>query len=217
MCDTHGKGHTMPNKYVCWDCGRDKTYIEMTDGLRIQDKKENVGRFFCKECYEKREKEREADLAEYIRLKTKLSLERAVRKLERQSIDIYDYKDAIEAVAEFAGERPDKFDSADEIIAAIILAENEIETHIHYKVGDHEVDFYLPGLKAVLEVDGYLHAYKKEEDSRRDKEVRAMLGEEYEIVRVKTKYLEENAELLVEAIKTLRLAKQAKRKKGLLI
>lgn len=205
-------------QYKCWNCGSDKIYTSMTDGFRTTIGLENhQSRSFCKSCYEALERERESDLKEYIRLKTKLEIERAVRKLERQDLDIYDYKEAIEAVKDFATENPQKFDSSDEIIAAIILAENEVETHIHYRVGNYELDFYLPELKAVLEVDGFLHKHHKERDSKRDREIRYHLGEDVEIVRIPTKYIEENAELLVEAIKTIRKAKQEKRKKGLLL
>ena len=69
---------------------------------------------------------------------------RALCILEKQDLCIYDYKEAIDAVREFAEEQPDKFDSAYEMIAAIILVDNEIECKPQYKVGVYQCDFCIP-------------------------------------------------------------------------
>jgi hypothetical protein len=50
-------------------------------------------------------------------------LERAVRILEKQALDIYQYKDIIEDFEQYVTENPEKFDSAHEMIAAMMLVE----------------------------------------------------------------------------------------------
>lgn len=205
----------------CWICGEEATvFPEIFQAGKEYWRYKDYGahpteyleskrqRGYCALCAEKEEKRRQAEKKEYVRLKKSLMFERAVRLLERQPLDIYDYEEAIKAVGEYAEESPDKFDSADEIIAAIILVDNELDTKIHPKVGKYEVDFMLPTLKIVLEVDGYLHAGRLYFDNERDKAIRNELGHEWEIVRIKTEYLEKNAELLVEAIKTIKNEKQ---------
>ncbi len=188
----------------CWVCGGQATThrnIGERTGIFFEPFKEDVQRCYCDSCFRKVMEQRRKDHAEYVRLKKKLMFERAVCILERQDLCIYDYKEAINAVREFAEEHPDKFDSAYEMIAAIILVDNEIECKPQYKVGDYQCDFCIPAWKVILEIDGDRHRHRKEYDSDRDKAIVAMLGEEWQIVRIKTEYLDMKADLLVEAIK----------------
>ena len=199
----------------CWICNG--TATKKSD-LRETDKfgwVEQIGkRCFCDKCFDDYYKEHNADRNEYIRLKKKLMFERAVRILERQDIDIYEYKEAIEAVQEYNKENLNKFDSSYEIVAAIILINNEVKTKIQYQVGSYRVDFYLPEYKIVLEVDGEQHKHKKKADNERDMKIREILGLDHEIIRVETKSIEENAELLLEAAKSIREERIALRKKN---
>lgn len=181
----------------CWKCGNAEIALNESyvyDGMQ---------RCYCKDCLAEVSGQYKNDLKEYIRLKKKLMFERAVRIMERQSLDIYDYQEAIQAVEEFAREKPDKFDSAYEMIAAIILIDNEIECKLQQKVGKYQCDFCIPSMKVILEIDGERHDHKKRYDSARDSEIMATLGSGWNIVRIKTDYLDQKAELLVEAIKAV--------------
>lgn len=190
----------------CWKCGKpnaEKSFWE-AEGIRK----------YCDECYLLERKEKRHRIVEYLRLKRELMLERAIKILERQKLNIYEYKDPIEAVAEFMQEKPEKLQSADEVVAAIILVDNEIPSKLQYPIGEYKVDFYLPTLKVVFEVDGFLHEKNLYADNERDKEIRKILGADWEVVRIKTKYLEQNAEMLVEAIKAVRDEKKRLRAKN---
>lgn len=214
----------------CWTCGKEVDYNYesnfknvKTDRQRfylLSEQKEildNTGqceRAYCAECGGIVEQEYQDDLAEYLRLKSKLMVNRAIRTLERQTIDIYDYREAIEVVSEFAANNTEKFMSSEEIIAAIILVHNEIKTTIQHKILNYQVDFYLPTLKVVLEIDGYMHDHSEIKDSRRDMKIREELGDEWEIIRIPTKYIDENAEMLPEAIKEAKKLKQQLRQKN---
>lgn len=193
----------------CWECGKSgekrRNIGEQTKGrLRMLIPfDEKAQRCYCEECFDKVTKQYQRDMSEYVRLKKKLMFERAVRILERQKLDIYDYQEAIQAVGEFAEAQPDKFDSSHEMVAAIVLIQNEIECHLQYKVGRYQCDFCLPGLQVILEIDGERHKANKKYDTERDMEIRAELGAGWQIVRIKTDYLEENAKLLPEAIESV--------------
>ena len=164
---------------------------------------DNVQRCYCEDCFRAVTEQHKKDVAEYARLKKKLMFERAVRLLERQSLELYDYQEAIKAVEEFAAGHPNKFDSAYEMIAAIMLIDNEIPCEMQYKVGCYQCDIRLPTMKVILEVDGDRHKYRKKFDAERDQEIMRELGTGWEVVRIKTDYLEKNADLLVEAIRAI--------------
>lgn len=192
----------------CWICGKDgeehRKVGERDPIFRdvVPFDKESQ-RCYCKECFDRVTKEYKDDVNEYMRLKKKLMFERAVRILERQSLNIYDYQEAIQAVEEFATEHPDKFDSAYEMVAAIILVDNEIPCKLQHKIGKYQCDFYIPSMKVLLEIDGERHKYKKMADTKRDAEIMRTLGNAWNIVRINTDYLDQKADLLVEAIKTI--------------
>ena len=71
---------------------------------------------------------------------------------------------------------------------------------MQYKIGRYQVDFLLPEIGVVLEIDGDRHKYKKNYDNARDAYIKKQLGYGWDIVRIKTEYLDKNASKLVEAI-----------------
>lgn len=201
---TGGLGDTMLMR-KCWVCG-----AEATDFVLIgkydkwkESKHYKKQRGYCKNCYPVVMAEMDKDKSEYVRLRKKLMYERAVSSLERQRLDIYDYEEALKAVEDFSRDNPDKFDSSEEMIAAAILINEEISINIGWKVGRYTVDIAIPGMFVLLEIDGETHRSRLYYDNERDKEIRAMLGGKWEIVRIKADYLDQNAEMLVEAIKAV--------------
>lgn len=196
-----GDGKIMSKK--CWICGG-----EAVKGFAVGEEREKFAkpdddknqRFYCDKCFSKIHEERKADKEEYVRLKKKLMFERAVRILEKQNVDMYEYQEAVNAVEEYVAENPSKFDSADEMIAAIILIQNEVYCKIQYKILEYTVDFCLPDLKVILEIDGDRHGNRREYDNLRDSAIKRHLGTDWEIVRIKTEFLEMKAEKLYEAI-----------------
>ena len=144
-------------------------------------------RTYCEECEASIREKNKNMLKEYLHLKNELMIDRAIRIFEKQLVDIYDYKEAIDAVSEFAREKPLHFGSADEILAAIILIHNEIKIKTQYKIGKYYVDFLIPDWKCVLEIDGIHHKMKKKADLNRDIDIMNELGPGWDIVRINTK------------------------------
>lgn len=192
----------------CWICGKDGA-VHRNIGERhklfndLVPFADSMQRCYCEDCYNTVSEEIKHDMEEYIRLKKKLMFERAVRILERQKLNIYDYQEAIQTIEEFASDNLDKFDSAYEMIAAIMLIDNEIPCELQRKVGKYQCDFYIPSLKLVLEIDGERHKNRTAYDSKRDAEIKNELGRGWEIIRIKTDYLDQKADLLVEAIRAI--------------
>lgn len=218
----------------CWICGievempytakeqaiLDAVYAPIEEIEEIFEKREHSNkRVFCDHCKTKHDQEYQETLRQYWNLKNRIMLERAYKIFEKQSLDLYEYKSAFEAVEEWIKENESKeelssFDSSEEVAAAVILIANEIKIYTHPKIAKYEVDFLIPQFKVVLEIDGEMfHKGKEARESRRDSIIRNALGKEWEIVRIPTKYIHQNIELLPESIKTI---KKERRKMRLL-
>lgn len=197
--------------HLCWICGKPANnlsprlyYDEASDQLKewyVESSTENPwGRYYCDDCLKRTQLEYKKELELYIKLKKKLMFIRACNLLEKQGINMYEYKDAITVVEEHIKNHPDKFDSSYEVVAAIILVYNHVLAKMQYKIGKYQVDFLLPEMCTVLEIDGERHRHKKEHDSKRDQYIKKCLGGGWQIVRIKTDYLDKNADKLIEAI-----------------
>ena len=192
-------------KNKCWVCGAGATEFPVMYKYNKwhTDREPYSQRAYCKECFEKYSDDMKHSKTEYIRLRKKLMFERAVRMFERQDVDVYEYEEALKAVEDFSETNLEKFDSAEEMLAAAILIDNELRIEIGKQVGKYTVDVYIPELYVLLEIDGATHGGRVYYDNERDKELRKELGGKWEVVRIKTDYIQQNAELLVEAIKRI--------------
>lgn len=206
----------------CWICGKHgvKTLSSVRKDIVDDDNNiisygdfESIGRWYCEECYAEVSAKLETSKAAYIALKKSLMLERAVRILEKQNVDIYEYKSAIEWMTNYVGS-DDDFDSAHEMIAAIVLIHDKEKAIPQKKIGRYRVDFCLPKRKIILEIDGGLHAYSAYKDNKRDIELRGMLGDSWEVVRISTNYLDQNAKQLMAAVLAVKDEKQKIRREN---
>lgn len=203
----------------CWECGNEGTkqfdlkkpeYFldEVFDYIPASQ------RWYCEECYSRIMTERKTDRLEYVRLKKKLMYERAVRMLEKQDVSLYDYKEALEVVKEFSENDLDKFDSSHEMVAAAVLINEEVRVKTQHKIAGYRTDFYLPEFNVVLEIDGEFHKLTKKKDSKRDIKIRQELGQDSEVIRIGTKFIEENAKMLLDAVLALKEERQKIRKQN---
>lgn len=197
------------NGRKCWRCGgaaetyRMEHFGKTANGSFYQAPADDQNRWraYCKACHEAVTREMEETRAELARLKKRVMFENAMQILEGQAIDMYELRESIDAVEEFLQENPDSFDSAHEVVAAIILIHNRVRCKPQYKVGRYLVDFLLPDEMVVLEIDGDRHKLRKVHDSNRDKKIKRELGPDWEIVRISTEYIEQNAKCLVTALR----------------
>lgn len=186
----------------CWICGKPATKTRpVFDGFCYTTPElSRHRRCYCDKCYKKVEREEVEERKLYVKLKKKEMFRKAVRLLEGQDTDMYEYREAIEVVGEFIESNVDKFDSSYEVLTAIILVQNRIYAKTQYKVGPYQVDFLLPDQMVVLEIDGERHKHKKSYDSVRDKFIKKKLGPHWEIVRIPTEHLDKDAKKIPIAI-----------------
>ena len=193
-------------KMLCWKCGDVATrtlayeYYEFF-GYPARKEMSKYVRCYCGKCAKEVQEEVKTDRDLYIKLKKREMFKKAVNLLEKQHTNMYDYKEAIEVVEEFLEKNPDKFDSSYEVLAAIVLVHNRIYSKMQCKVGRYQVDFLIPELLVVLEIDGERHKHSKDYDNKRDIQLRKALGEGWEVVRISTNYLDKDAKKLPTAIK----------------
>ena len=76
------------------------------------------------------------------------------------------------------------FDSKFEVIMAIIFEKNNIPYELHKHIGKRIVDFALPDLKIIVEVDGVLYHQNESEEFLREREIMRDCGEDWEIIRI---------------------------------
>lgn len=195
----------METKKKCWECGSIATHrIEFdfeTKGEYITTAPEDFRfRCYCESCAEKVEKQHKEEFETYIRLKKRMMFYKALTILEKQNAYMYKLKEAIDVVEEHLTKNPDKYDSSYEVLASIILVHNRIYSKRQYKIGKYMVDFFLPEHGVVLEIDGERHKYQKGHDQKRDEYIKKELGPGWNIIRIKTEYLDQKAEKLPEAI-----------------
>lgn len=186
----------------CYICGKQATETRpYFNGYSwSMPKLSKYRRCYCKECLEAEEEKTTEEHKLYIKLKKREMFRKAVKLLEDQHTDMYEYKEAIEVVRDFLEDNPDKFDSSYEVLTAIVLVQNRIHAKMQYKVGKYQVDFLLPDKFVVLEIDGERHKHKKCYDSVRDQEIKKLLGSQWEIIRIPTDRLDTDAKKIPKAI-----------------
>lgn len=194
----------MPCEVFCWNCGKQ---IKPLFGEQYKGR-------FCEDCYEEHLSIYKATLTEYLAYKTKVMIERAFRLMEKAGCNMTDYKKAANAVKRHATENPEQYKSSHEIITAVVLLKNGFDISMNHKIGKYLIDVYLPGKKVCLEIDGVLHKGNELKDSNRDTAIRQILGEEWEIIRIPTKHIEENPDRIPEAIDAIYAMKKKLRKQN---
>lgn len=187
----------------CWECGEPATTtrsVFIKYGHRLRPEVSKYHRCYCEDCLNEALRKEAEERTLFVKLRKREMIRKACDMLERQRTNMYEYKEAIEVVQDFVEDNVDKIDSSYEALAAIVLVHNRIYSKMQHKVGPYQVDFLLPDLMVVLEIDGERHKHKKEYDSLRDRQIKEILGDGWEIIRISTDRLDEDAKKLPEAI-----------------
>ena len=175
---------------ICWKCGKEIP----------QEEYDGQTRRFCEKCYDEYSEEYKPVITQYAILKNRVMFERAMRIMEKACADMTKFKKYANAVMKHSRDNPEQYLSADEMISAVVLLEAGLDFQMNYKVGHYRVDIYTPEKHVCLEIDGERHKHKSAADGKRDVEIRAKLGKEWEVIRIPTNYIEEQPEKLPEAI-----------------
>lgn len=190
-------------KVKCWECNK-----------VIDVKEKQKDRYFCEECLEKHRIEHQEIVRKYTELKDKVMYENALRLIEKSNTDINKYIESAKIIKTAMDKQIGTFRSADEIVTAIFLTANKLLFEPNKRIGKYITDFYIPELKVCLEVDGTTHKYTTKRDCERDITIRSLLGREWEVVRINTKYIEKSPEDIVDSIINEKLVLQNLRLKN---
>ena len=190
----------------CWVCGAD-----IVESFGIMD---IVSTRYCLTHYREHQKEYKKTVSEYLKLKNKVMFERAMRIMEKAGCDMTQCKRYAQAVQKHSADNPDLYKSSHEIVTAVVLLDADYDFDMNYKIGDYIVDVYIPRLALIVEIDGELHEGKELRDSNRDVKLRQILGDEWEVVRIPTKYIEQNPIKIPDAIQAIAKKKRDLRKQN---
>ena len=170
---------------------------------------------FCYSCYCEHYSQYQKTVAEYLNLKKSIMFERAMRIMEKSPIQTFSkYKRFARAVERHSADNPESYKSAHEMVTAIVLLSEGIDFEVNHKIGKYIVDFYIPDWSLIVEIDGDLHKHSEKYDSNRDIILRKTLGDEWEVIRIPTKYVEQDPELIPRAIQELAKQKREIRRKN---
>lgn len=141
-------------------------------------------------------------------------LNRAIERIAKQT-DIKKYDTAISWIKKHLGHLS-WFQSTEEVMVAMELIRKGIKAHHQVKVYNYSVDFILPDLKVVLEIDGKLYHGKDKEkySEERDRLICEKLGDGWEIIHIDTDNINKNVTRLMAAINAV--LKRRKRIKSLI-
>lgn len=81
------------------------------------------------------------------------------------------------------------FMSTEEACFAMQLEKEHIRYYPNYKIGKHRVDFFLPDMKRIIEIDGEIYHTNDDKDFLEERAVMRIIGEEYEIIRIPASYV----------------------------
>lgn len=127
-------------------------------------------------------------------------LDSAIRRISKVA-DIKQYEKGIHYVQEHL-DTPYWFDSAEEIMVALELIRRGIKTYHQVKIFEYRVDFLLPDLKVVLEVDGRIYhgRDRKCHQQIRDDVICWKLGKGWQVIRIDTENINQNVTRLMKGI-----------------
>ena len=140
------------------------------------------GKYICEECESKMKLLKQISKVDTAKEKIEKAVKRYLRKNE--SYDLERNKIATKILKEnFV------FNSADEACFALQLEKEGIRYYPNYKIGNYNVDFLLPNMKKIIEIDGELYHTNENKDFLRERSIMSSVGEEYEILRIPASYV----------------------------
>lgn len=183
-----GKG-IYKNQYVipCEICG--------SDVIRTQySRKRNYICDYCKGSIKKKEKIALEHIGG-VGTPAEKRFSKAVASVKKQAKNFKEYEKAIT----LAKTRTEKYGSVPEAMVVIELLKNKHRIIPQQKVGKYKVDFALPDIKMVIEVDGEVF-HRNNRNDEREATIQLSLGLDWKIVHIPAELIAEDIIKLEEAI-----------------
>lgn len=132
-------------------------------------------------------------------------LKKALKRISKVA-EVAEYDDAVEKVRKGFCMK-NHYQSTEEIMVALELLRKGFTIYHQQEVASYRVDFLIPALSVVLEVDGEIYhgsdRLSKARAEMRDCIIEETLGGGYKVVHIPTRYINKNVRKLVPAIKAL--------------
>ncbi|MDD5064976.1 MAG: DUF559 domain-containing protein [Phycisphaerae bacterium] len=176
-------------------------YFVPCRGCGIELKRNNYKSGFiylCDDC-----KENKKHIINPLKTEVKMKkLQKAITRIEKQGNKIEEYENAVVEIKKLL-ERPNWFQSTEEIMVALQLYKRKIPFNHQVKIKNYIVDFVLPKDHIILEVDGTIYHTEKTKkyEEARDKFIKNVMGKEWEVIRVTDTDINEGIKKLPLAIK----------------
>lgn len=195
-----GKGINM-YAYPCADCGTNDAYSwRKTESKPIRC---NACRTSAGLAWAERIERGPAEDTAYRIARSEHRLRQSLRRIRAQGEIDSEYLPAADKLRKHFS-RVGWFQSINEMMAALELVRQGVKARHQVQLGRWKVDFVLPELKVVLEIDGGFHTKKtKPREDMRDACIIAALGGQWEIVRIREHLLRQKLKQLVPAITTI--------------
>ena len=158
-------------------------------------------KYACPECRKEAVAQSREEANESNVSQKQKKLNNAIKRISAMT-DISKYDSAIAYVSKNLN-RPRWFQSTEEIMVALELIKCGVRANHQVKIFEYYVDYVLPDLRVVLEVDGpiYHGKDKTRQQQSRDDIIRWKLGSDWEIIRISTDCINMNITRLMPAIK----------------
>lgn len=160
-------------------------------------------KYACPLCRKEAVKQKRDEMDGNCLSRKQKKLKNAIKRISAVT-DIGKYEDAI-AYVENNINRPRWFQSTEEIMVALELIKCGIRANHQVKIFEYYVDFVLPDMRVVLEVDGLIYhgKDKAKQQQIRDDVISWKLGDGWEIVRISTDCINMNVTRLMPAIRQI--------------
>lgn len=135
--------------------------------------------------------------------KHELRFKKAVEEIKKSVGDFETYQKSIEV----AKTRSELYGSIPEAMAAIELLKNGFKIIPQQKIGKFKVDFAIPSIKVILEIDGKIYHKNTDKEAYRDYYIYTKLGMDWKIIHYPAERLYKEIKKLVPYIKSLRIKK----------
>ena len=171
-------------------------------------------RYACDACKKEAVAQKRAEQAVGKRSAKEKRLDAAIKRISKVA-DITLYEKGIHYVQEHL-DKPYWFGSTEEIMVALELMRRGVKAHHQVKIFEYRVDFLLPELKVVLEVDGRIYHGKDKDRQQqtRDDVICWKLGNDWQVIRIDTENINKNVTRLMKGIYGIMAHRKRKKNSG---
>lgn len=174
-------------KVKCAKCGKDIWRNSYTRGAN----------YICDYCKKQiRSEKRLQEIKSDSRTINEKRFDKAVDNLRKQGIDLDEYANVIE----IAKSRMFDYGSTQEVMFAIEVLKRKYKISPQTKVGKYRIDFAIPTIKLLVEVDGHPFHSDDITTNFRDNEINAMTLQKWKIVHIPTSIIDKDVKKAVDIV-----------------